>query len=50
MHPHHLSMIDKKPFKINDRVTTISLYGATKRSNELIAYSYSHLFGMHTTV
>ena len=27
----------------------ISLYGATKRSNELIAYSYSHLYGMNTT-
>ena len=51
MHPLHLSMvIIKKPFKINDRVDNpISLYGATKRSNELIAYSYSHLFGLHTT-
>ena len=26
----------------------ISLYAATKRSNELIAYCYSHSFGMHT--
>ncbi len=26
----------------------ISLYGATKRSNELIAHSYSHLYGLQT--
>ena len=27
----------------------ISLYSATKRANELIAYSYSHLYGLKTT-
>ncbi|PWB78992.1 MAG: NAD-dependent epimerase [Candidatus Methylomirabilota bacterium] len=27
----------------------VSLYGATKKSNELIAHSYSHLFGLPTT-
>ena len=27
----------------------ISLYAATKRSNELVAHSYSHLFGIPTT-
>lgn len=27
----------------------ISLYGATKRANELMAHSYSHLFGLPTT-
>jgi UDP-glucuronate 4-epimerase len=26
----------------------ISLYAATKKSNELIAHSYSHLFGLST--
>ena len=26
-----------------------SLYGATKKSNELMAYSYSHLYDIHTT-
>ena len=38
------------PFSISDRVDNpISLYAATKRSNELIAHSYSHLFNLHTT-
>ena len=27
----------------------VSLYGATKKSNELMAHSYSHLFGLPTT-
>jgi UDP-glucuronate 4-epimerase len=40
----------KIPFSIEDRVDKpIALYGATKRANELIAYSYSHLYGLHTT-
>jgi UDP-glucuronate 4-epimerase len=40
----------KIPFSVEDRVDKpISLYGATKRANELIAYSYSHLYGLHTT-
>jgi UDP-glucuronate 4-epimerase len=39
----------KLPFSIKDRVDSpISLYAATKRSNELIAHSYSHLYGLHT--
>lgn len=39
-----------KPFKISDRVDNpISLYGATKRANELIAYSYSHIYKLKTT-
>jgi UDP-glucuronate 4-epimerase len=38
------------PFKVSDRVDRpISLYAATKRANELIAYSYSHLYGLRTT-
>ena len=27
----------------------VSLYAATKKSNELLAYAYSHLFGLNTT-
>jgi UDP-glucuronate 4-epimerase len=27
----------------------VSLYAATKKSNELMAHVYSHLFGLHTT-
>jgi UDP-glucuronate 4-epimerase len=38
------------PFKESDRVDNpISLYAATKKSNELVAYSYSHLYGISTT-
>jgi UDP-glucuronate 4-epimerase len=41
---------EKIPFSINDRVDhPISIYAATKKSNELMAYTYSHLFGLHTT-
>lgn len=40
----------KMPFSVEDRVDQpISLYAATKRANELMAYSYSHLYGLHTT-
>jgi len=40
----------KMPFSTDDRVDQpISLYAATKRANELMAYSYSHLYGLHTT-
>ena len=40
----------KIPFSVEDRVDNpISLYGATKKANELIAHSYSHLYGLHTT-
>jgi UDP-glucuronate 4-epimerase len=38
------------PFRVEDRVDTpVSLYGATKRANELMAYSYSHLFKIPVT-
>ena len=38
------------PFKVEDKTDTpVSLYAATKKANELIAHSYSYLFGMHTT-
>jgi UDP-glucuronate 4-epimerase len=40
----------KIPFSVNDRVDhPISLYAATKKSNELIAHSYSHLYGLPVT-
>jgi len=38
------------PFSVDDRVDNpISLYAATKKSNELMAHVYSHLFGIKTT-
>ena len=40
----------KIPFSIDDRVDKpLALYGATKRANELIAHSYSHLYNLNTT-
>lgn len=40
----------KVPFSIEDKVDyPISLYAATKKSNELMAYTYSHLYGIPTT-
>ena len=38
------------PFSIDHQAKKpLSLYGATKRSNELIAHAYSHIYGLHTT-
>lgn len=40
----------KLPFAIEDRVDNpVSLYAATKKSNELMAHTYSHLFGLPAT-
>ena len=40
----------KMPLSTTDNVDhPISLYAATKKSNELMAYTYSHLFGLPTT-
>ena len=40
----------KYPFSVHDNVShPVSLYGATKISNELMAHSYSHLYGIPTT-
>lgn len=40
---------DKIPFSVEDRVDApVSLYAATKKSNELMAHTYSHLFGIKT--
>ena len=41
---------EKVPFSENDNVDRpVSLYAATKKSNELMAHSYSHLFGINST-
>jgi len=40
----------KVPFSTDDNVDhPISLYAATKKSNELMAHTYSHLYGIPTT-
>ena len=41
---------EKIPFSVDDRVDRpISIYAATKKSNELMAHSYSHLYDFATT-
>ncbi len=41
---------EKQPFSENDKSDEpLSLYAATKKSNELMAYSYSHLYGIAST-
>ena len=43
-------MNSKMPFSTTDRVDhPVSLYAATKKSNELMAHTYSHLYGIPTT-
>mgnify|MGYP003947598895 CR=1 FL=1 len=43
-------MNSKQPFSANDNTDyPISLYAATKKSNELLAHSYSHLFNIPCT-
>jgi UDP-glucuronate 4-epimerase len=38
------------PFSVHQNVDhPVSLYGATKKANELMAHSYAHLFGIPTT-
>lgn len=40
----------KIPFSVNDNVDhPVSLYAATKKSNELMAHSYAHLYGIPCT-
>jgi UDP-glucuronate 4-epimerase len=40
----------KRPFSVEDRVDhPVSLYGATKRANELMAYAYHHLYNIPCT-
>jgi UDP-glucuronate 4-epimerase len=41
---------ESQPFKTTDKTDTpISLYAATKKSNELMAHTYSHLYDIQTT-
>ncbi|OTA19177.1 NAD dependent epimerase/dehydratase family protein [Xenorhabdus beddingii] len=41
---------DQLPFSTSDSVDhPVSLYAATKKANELMAHSYSHLYGIPTT-
>lgn len=41
---------EKMPFATSDNVDhPVSLYAASKKSNELMAHTYSHLFGLPTT-
>lgn len=43
-------MNSKIPYATSDRVDhPVSLYAASKKSNELMAHSYSHLYGLPTT-
>lgn len=40
----------RMPFSVHDNVDhPVSLYAATKKSNELMAHAYSHLYGIPTT-
>lgn len=40
----------KTPYSVEDKTDTpVSLYAATKKSNELMAYSYTHLYGFKAT-
>jgi len=42
-------LTEKIPFSVTDSVDNpISLYAATKKANELMAHTYSHLFGIQT--
>jgi len=39
-----------QPFKTSDKTEhPVSLYAATKKSNEMMAHTYSHLYGIQTT-
>jgi UDP-glucuronate 4-epimerase len=41
---------ESMPFSVKDNVDhPLSLYAATKKSNELMAHTYSHLYGLPTT-
>ncbi|MBR4462512.1 MAG: SDR family NAD(P)-dependent oxidoreductase [Erysipelotrichaceae bacterium] len=41
---------DKIPFSTEDKVDQpVSLYAATKKADELFAYTYSHLYGINVT-
>ena len=38
------------PFSVHENVDhPLSLYGASKKANELMSHAYAHLFGLPTT-
>jgi UDP-glucuronate 4-epimerase len=40
----------RMPFSVHDNVDhPVSLYAASKKANELMAHTYSHLYGLHCT-
>jgi UDP-glucuronate 4-epimerase len=40
----------RMPFSVHDNVDhPVSIYAATKKANELMAHTYSHLYGLHST-
>ena len=40
----------KMPFSVHDNVDhPLSLYGASKKANELMSHAYAHLFGLPMT-
>lgn len=42
---------EEMPYKETDKIDTqMSFYAATKKSNEMMAHSYAHLFGLPTTM
>ena len=42
--------LTRMPFSVHDNVNhPVSLYAASKKANELMAHTYSHLFGIPTT-
>ena len=41
---------ESQPFKTTDKTEhQVSLYAATKKSNEMMAHTYAHLYGIHVT-
>lgn len=43
-------LTNEQPFKEDQRVDCpVSLYAATKKTDELMAFAYSHLYGIHAT-
>ena len=46
-----MGRMKKIPYSEKDAVNhPVSLYAATKRSNEMMAHSYSHLYGLPCTM
>ena len=46
----YMDPIKKVPYSTNDKVdNSVSLYAATKKSNELMAHAYSKLYNIPST-